>query len=820
MMSRRVLPILLLVLWISAILPAQAEVVTPEDAAKLPYTMAISGFEDSGTFLLYINEEPVGTIDFTWSKDGAFANHLSLSLGGQVNTVDTLVKPDDQGAWKTIEMKTSAGTVQMEREGRLVKKTFRDETSTVNLEEKSLLYDNYGPALMTEFIKHYDREKAGKQTLSIFIAGAIVVQGSIERLADEERALEGKDLVLERYALTLHMVDLTLTADKDGRILLEDVPSQKAYFVRKGFEGLAVKAAEDPLLSKPTFSFKIQKDAMVPMRDKVKLAADLYLPETQGKVPIVLIRTPYGKELSELTGKYWARRGYACCIQDCRGRFKSEGAWTPFMNEAEDGYDTIEWLAAQPWASGKVGMIGGSYLGWVQWWAASLNPPHLTTIIPNVAPPDPHYNIPYEYGTFFLLGSIWWAQILESGATADLSGKAMLDIGESDYSKILAALPVVDLDLALLGRKNPYWRSWIDHPDDDKFWDKANFSGKLKNLKIPVFHQSGWFDGDGIGTKLNYLKMTSHGHGNQKLILGPWGHTDTAHRGLGDEDFGPQAVIDLQREYLRWFDYWLKGVANGTDTEPLVRMFVMRSNKWFFGNAYPLEITKPVKLYLGSGGKANTGKGDGRLSFEPPKGAESDAFTYDPADPTPDPGFYPTKSKEELQKLVLSEEQEKANRKGYHRATADRRQDLLVYVTEPLPQALTICGPLSAVLYASSSAKDTDWFVTLSEEKSCGDIFTLARGKIRARYRESLAKPKPLKPGAVVPYTLDLWHTGITLAKGSRLRVEVASALFPTFSRNLNTGGHNETETAFVKADQMVFHSEKYPSHILLPVVP
>ena len=145
-------------------------------------------------------------------------------------------------------------------------------------------------------------------------------------------------------------------------------------------------------------------------------------------------------------------------------------------------------------------MIGGSYVGWVQWWAAAAKPPHLTTIIPNVAPPDPHYNIPYEYGAFFLLGSIWWSQILESNATADLSGKAMADVGSSDYSKILTTLPVIDLDKVLIGKKNAYWRAWIEHPDDDAYWARADFLDKLKDVNIPVFHQSGWFDGDGIGT--------------------------------------------------------------------------------------------------------------------------------------------------------------------------------------------------------------------------------------------------------------------------------------------------------------------------------
>ncbi len=791
-----------------------------EEAAKLPYTYSIAGFEDQGTFTLRVNEEPLGTTDFTWQKDGRYESHFILKMGGQSMQADVSVTPGDGGIWKRIEMKTARGPILAEREGRLATITFQEKKTTVQIQERSALFDNYGPALGAAIVKEYDAAKAGKQALSVCVAGGGAIDGALERLENTEKPVAGKDLVFAHYRLSILTLDIDLWLDAAGKVVLEEVPVQKAVFIRKGYEELAAKAAEDPLLSKASFDVSVNKDTMVPCRDGVKLAADIYLPKTDAKVPLIVYRTPYGKELMELNGKYWARRGYACAIQDCRGRFKSQGTWTPFMHEAEDGHDTIEWLAVQPWCNGKVGMIGGSYLGWVQWWAASQKPAHLVTIIPNVAPPDPHYNIPYEYGAFFLLGSIWWAQVLESEATAELSGAKMSELGESDYSKLLTTLPVIDLDKILMKKENRYWRDWISHPDNGKFWEKANFLEKLKNVDIPVFHQSGWFDGDGIGTKLNYLKMKSFGHANQKMIVGPWGHTDTATRGIGDKDFGKDAAPDLQREYLRWFDFWLKGVKNGVDTEPLVRLFAMGSNKWLTGNTYPLEQTEFKKLLLKSGGKANTGKGDGRLLWSlPADSAEFDAFTYDPGDPTPDPRFYPTRSQEELKKTVISSEEEKKRREAFHRETTDKRADILVYLTEPLEAPLTFCGPLSAVLYASSSAVDTDWFVTLSEEKADGEIFPLAHGKIRARYRNSLEKPEKLKPGEVVKYTLDLWHTGITIPKGNRLRVEVASALFPTFGRNLNTGGHNEMETRFVKADQKVFHSAKYPSHILLPVI-
>ena len=455
--------------------------------------------------------------------------------------------------------------------------------------------------------------------------------------------------------------------------------------------------------------------------------------------------------------------------------------------------------------------------GLSSWWAASLRPPHLTTIIPNVAPPDPFYNIPYEYGTFFTLGAIWWAEIVASNATADISGAAIGKVGDKRYGELLRSLPVIDLDKSVLGGVNPYWRKWIEHPVNDAYWEQANFLDKLRDVRIPAFHQSGWFDGDGIGTKLNYLRMRDYGHGDQKLTVGPWGHTDQSAQRLGDRDFGPQAAIDLQRDYLRWFDYWLKGTDNGIAKEPLVKIFVMGSNKWLEGPSYPLPETRFEKWYLASGGHANTSKGDGKLTRQTqPANAAKDKYVYDPGDPTPNPDFY--EAPKDAPKTVESAARKK-EAEARHESVTAKRSDILVYVSELLTEPLTFAGPVSAVLYASSSAKDTDWFMSLMEVDKNGKIFKLATGKVRARFRRSMKQPVLLRPGEVYEYKLDLWQTGITLAAGSKLRVEVASADFPLFSRNLNTGGHNETETKYVSASQEIYHSERYPSHILLPVI-
>jgi putative CocE/NonD family hydrolase len=316
--------------------------------------------------------------------------------------------------------------------------------------------------------------------------------------------------------------------------------------------------------------------------------------------------------------------------------------------------------------------------------------------------------------------------------------------------------------------------------------------------------------------------MARHHHPNQKLVLGPWGHADEASRRYGDRDFGPDAIIDMQREYLAWFDHWLKGIDNATTKTPLVKVFVMGSNRWLEGESYPLPQTRFVKYYLNSAGKANTSRGDGRLTpGEPSADTVIDRYTYDPGDPTPDPSSYeePEDAAATKEKKVRSTEEKEKAAEAYHAQVTDKRSDILVYTTEPMNEPLSFVGPLSAVLYASTTARDTDWFVRLIEIDAKGKIFLLADGKIRARYRVSTKKAELLEPGRVYEYHIDLWHTGITIPKGNRLRVEVASASFPSFSRNLNTGGHNETETNFAKAEQTIYHTKQYPSHVLLPTV-
>ena len=799
-------------------------------AAQAPDTTAsafpLNIMKDEGRIILYVNEEPLITDRFTWLPTGAFTSEYVVSVGGQSVTTSFSIEVDAAGLWRKIDMITPQGPVTATRDGAKVSVKVRDQVRSLDLRPGTILFENFSPALMSQAVAAYDQGKGGKQTFPLFIIPAVVMDASLERLGVAERFVGGEPRAFTLYRYYLPGVDVTVWVDKDNKVCLGDVPAQHAAYVREGYEALRIVEEPDSLLSKPRYEVAVEKNVMIPMRDGVKLATDLYKPAAEGTYPVILTRTPYSKDMSELTGRFYARRGYVFAIQDCRGRFGSGGAWNPFFKEPQDGYDTIEWLSAQPWSTGKVGMIGGSYLGWVQWWAAREAPPHLAAIIPNVSPPVPFFNIPYEYGVFYLLGAIWWADVLEEEATADLSGKAMAAIGEKKYAKLLKRLPVVDLDQSVLGKRNSYWREWIDHPANDAYWARASFLNRLKGFKAPVYHQSGWFDGDGIGTKLNYEAMARDGHQMQKLVLGPWGHTDTAMRtGPNERDFGPNAIVDLSRSYLRWLDRWLKGVENGVDREPLVSLFVMNTDKWLTGPSYPLPETKLTKMYLASGGKANTSRGDGRLVAEAPAGgAAFDGYVYDPGDPTPDPNFQVSRgdtaekaAADSLTKINI--DAARAFQLAFYAGVDSARADILVYETEPLADSLVIAGPVSAVLYASTSGKDTDWIMRLSEVDEKGQVFPLVHGVIRARFRESFSSAKLLKPGEIYEYRLDMWQTGITIPKGRKLRVEVASAAFPTFSRNLNTGGHNETEKKFVKATQRVYHEGAHASYVLLPVI-
>lgn len=768
-------------------------------------------FEDSANFKLYLKGTAIAKASNSLDKEGNYQRKMVLSIGGQKAEFKMTVVPGENGVWKSITIENPAfGTIEGRHDGNQAVYTIKGEEKSVDLPEDYVLYDDYGMHYESVMLRKYDLDTKGKQVFKRFripesFPGEII-DVEVEYLGDEVRSVGNRPITFKKFQVKVMGIPSVYWIDQDFRICMTETKAAQAFGVREGFEELMFPKEADPMLSKADFEVA-KKTVMVSMRDGMKLATDLYFPEGQDdRFPCILIRTPYKKESSELDGKFYASRGYAVAIQDVRGRYASEGEWEPFVNEGQDGYDAVEWLATQPWSNGKVGMVGGSYLGWVQFLAAAQKPPHLLTIIPNVVPPDPFYNIPYEYGSFFILASLWWAEMVEKEAASDITMKKFYEVSDRDYAKDLDHLPVIDLDLKIFGKKNSYWRKWVEHNTNDSYWERANYLDKLKDLNIPVFLQSGWLDGDTIGSKLAYLRLKESKNKHIKLTLGPWGHSDLA-ISLSGRDMGEEGAVDLPTLYVRWFDYWLKGIDNKILEEPLVQLYTINSKKWLKAETYPLPQTKFSKLYLSSVKGANTLKGDGKLSWKLPGGTKPyDTYMYDPGDPTPAWQFRAGKG----------------GKKRYEEIT-NTRQDILVFETDPFEEPVTIAGPMSAKLYASSSALDTDWFISIFAFSDNDGPIPLGnpwgRGTIRARFRNSLSKPELLEQGKVYEYTIDLWHTGITLEEGWRIRVEITSAFFPFFSRNLNTGGHNEMDTEYTQAEQKIYHSKEYPSHILLPVI-
>jgi len=550
------------------------------------------------------------------------------------------------------------------------------------------------------------------------------------------------------------------------------------------------------------YEIKLDLNVRIPMRDGAILSADIYRPDTAGKFPVILLRTPYSNNSKRIldNGLYFAEHGFVFIAQDSRGRHDSEGRFRPFVDEGRDGYDTIEWAAKQPWSNGNVGTIGGSYAGWNQWFAAVEGSEHLKTMVSIVTPPDPFLNVPYQNGAF-LLGMADWMILVDARVNQELS--------MYDLPMLYKHLPVITMDEAA-GRRVPWWREWTEHNSYDEYWKERSYQDKYDRVNVPVLHVTGWYDDDQVGALLNYAGMIKHGRSlearrGQWLLIGPWPHAINSAQILGDIDFGPEAVIDINDVYRRWFDCHLreKGCDQVMKAAP-VRIFVMGENRWRDEQEWPLSRAKFTRFYFHSQGQANTLNGDGTLSTTAPANEPSDRFSYDPSDPVPTvfvPGSFQLESTEDQRPI-------------------ETRNDVLVYTSEPITEALEVTGRVRVRLWAATSAPDTDWSAKLIDVHPDGYAQRLLGGVIRARFRNSYEMPVRLKPGKPYEYEIDLWATSHVFKEKHRIRVEISSSNFPKFNRNLNTGKNNGTSMEMQMADQKIFHDAKYPSHIILPVVP
>ncbi len=550
-------------------------------------------------------------------------------------------------------------------------------------------------------------------------------------------------------------------------------------------------------------------DARVPMRDGVELSADVYLPpEGDGPWPAILQRTPYDN-----TADFWVdvalymtQRGYAFVSQDVRGRCDSDGEWEPFVNEGPDGYDTIEWIADQSWSDGKVGMMGGSYGGLVQWLAAREQPPHLTALVSTAAAGRWGEELPYRFGT----ASSYWMFWLNLVGGRTLQQSILTNRTVPDWPRIFTHIPLRDTDLAL-GRTNTVWRKWLEHNTYDDYWRQLSLAGHFQNIDVPVLHVTGWFDGDQWGELYNWHGMVneSPARDRQWLMVGPWDHAGTRNpkQELGGRDFGPDAVVDLNAIHVRFFDQWLKGIDTGQDRDRKVRLFVMGDNEWRDEDVWPPAGTVETPFYFHSGGSANTISGDGTLSCDPPAKEEpADTYTYDPDNPTPS---VPDLSALPFGDVPLD-----------NRWKLDR-DDVLVYTSMPLTEDVEITGHPFVMLHGESDCPDTDWHVALCDVHPDGRSEHLVTGLLRAAYRDGLeATPTPIEPGKIYEYRIELMATSNVFKAGHSIRVTVASASWPGSARNPNTNAPAGDDDVVCVAQNTVHHSPLYPSHLLAPVVP
>jgi putative CocE/NonD family hydrolase len=553
------------------------------------------------------------------------------------------------------------------------------------------------------------------------------------------------------------------------------------------------------------YAVRMLTDVPVPMRDGIHLSADVYLPEAHGPFPVVLMRTPYDNNQDALIqkGRRLANAGYACVVQDCRGRFDSGGEYYPFAGEAADGFDTQEWIGQQPWSNGRIGTAGGSYLGLVQWQSAPLRSRYLTCMAPRVICNDFFSGLVYPGGALQLGVLMTWG-LRTSSRTAQ-------SIDYHNWREAFRILPLSECDAAA-GHRLQFWQDWLAHPTDDGYWRAMNVAEKYGEIAVPALNMGGWYDLYASQTFDNYNGLVERGRTPEarrsKLIVGPWAHALAAAARTGDVDFGARSLADLEALETRWFDYWLKGIDNGVVDEPPIRLFIMGANAWRDEREWPLARTDWQRWYLHSQGQANTLLGDGTLSPAEPADEPPDAFVYHPEHPVPTQGGNNCCSPHIVPWGP------------YDQRDVEMRPDVLCYTSAPLEADLEVTGPITVVLHAATDGPDTDWTAKLVDVRPSGYAVNLCDAIVRARYRESLTDPTPLEPGRVYGYEIGAMVTGNLFRRGHRIRLEISSSNFPRFDRNPNTGQPIGQDNQTRVARQRVWHSIAHPSHVILPVVP
>ena len=540
-------------------------------------------------------------------------------------------------------------------------------------------------------------------------------------------------------------------------------------------------------------------EIMIPMRDDVRLQSFVYLPDDEGPFPSLMVRCMYGTDKVTDRCEAFVEEGYAVLAQNVRGRHKSEGGPTGREDFPEDGYDTLEWMVQQDWCNGRIGTFGGSALARVQSATAFLAHPAHRAMAPQVLP----YGMMSRLGGSFMVHQIpMWYYYAQSGAEL----KSYEDI---DWVPYLGRLPVTSI-LDELGGPLDLYHDVVTTPNENYF--TLEDPSRFKGLNTPNLMVTGWYDHCGTGPIDFYLHTMEHGTEEQRrnthLVIGPWDHSSDPDV-IPDYDFGPDARRDHHTAEVAFFAQRLKEDASVEALAP-VRIFVMGSNEWRDEQRWPLERAIDTKFYLHGDGNLHAGWVRGGLSTREPAEEPADRFVYDPADPVPPWGgansgparVLPGRRGPRDQQITLY------------------REDVLVYESDPMTDALEVTGPLKLVLFAASSAVDTDFTAKLMDIAPDGNARLLSDGVVRARYRNGMGRAEFLTPGEVVRFEIDLWSTSNVFLPGHRIGLAVSSSNFPRLSRNLNTGGDNERDADFVTADQTIFHDKDRPSHLVLPVVP
>ncbi|MGR6520283.1 CocE/NonD family hydrolase (plasmid) [Rhodococcus erythropolis] len=578
--------------------------------------------------------------------------------------------------------------------------------------------------------------------------------------------------------------------------------------------------------------FRVERNVMVPMRDGVSLATDVWIPDDVPAATL-LVRVPYGKSAMfvlslKVNPDIFALldAGYAIVRQDCRGTSASEGQFIPMESEHDDGVDTVEWVRQQPWSDGIVGTFGASYLGFTQLALASRNPEGLKAIAPTVTEPDMYQAWHSDGGALTWHNAVFWANAMavanaQRALTNNGADPAQLislatkvsDLQASPAATLRDAMPAEQDQLAEL---LPWWSDWLRHPEDDAFWRQLSPISDYSDVAVPGLHIGGWFDLFAGTTTRTYTRLraqasTEEAREGQQLIMGPWDHQD--YSGIyKDRQFGGSAniaAIDITNTYLRFYDRWLRGNSDNPAEQAPVRIFVMGIDQWRDEQDWPLPDTTYVDYFLDSVGRANTAGGNGILRAQLPTAESTDAYAYDPARPVPSLGgrvWQPTA----LNTVGPVDQQE-----------VETRDDVLCYSSPVLDEPVEVTGHVSLVLHVISSALDTDFTGKLVDVHPDGRAIYLTDGMLRARYRQSLSSPELMEPDKEYEVTLDLSVTSNVFLPGHQIRLEISSSNYPRYDRNTNTGGDINAEVLdrSVIALNRVLHGPEHPSRLVLPVI-